>query len=180
MAHIEQQLFCLGARDRFPQYFRGVRVLDCGSLDINGSNRGLFENSHYTGIDVGLGPNVDTVCKTHEFTAPDGAYDTIISTECFEHDQFWPKSLANISRMLKSGGFLLFTCATEGRPEHGTRRSKPEDSPLTVQHGDWGDYYRNLTEADMVAVWPVASLFAAYEFVVNSTAHDIYFWGIKR
>lgn len=180
MAHPEQQAFCRSVRDRLPQYFQGVKVLDCGALDLNGSNRPLFEQSHYTGIDIGFGPNVDLVYRTHEFMARDGLYDTIISTECFEHDQFWESSIRNIVRMLRSEGLLLFTCATTGRPEHGTRRTSPQDSPLTVSQGDWGDYYRNLTMEDILQVIPVPTLFSAWEFSTNEHSHDLYFWGIKR
>ena len=60
-------------------------VLDIGSLDINGNNQYLFEDCQYTGIDVGVGKNVDIVSKAHELKMPSGTYDTIISTECFEH-----------------------------------------------------------------------------------------------
>ncbi|MFA5817637.1 MAG: hypothetical protein WC865_18705 [Bacteroidales bacterium] len=32
----------------YPEFFTGVKVLDCGSLDINGSNRQFFKDSVYT------------------------------------------------------------------------------------------------------------------------------------
>ncbi len=38
MAHGQQQQFMQNVRDRFPEKFSGVRVLDVGSLDINGNN----------------------------------------------------------------------------------------------------------------------------------------------
>lgn len=179
MAHQQQQDFCLSVRNRLPEFFSGVKVLDCGSLDINGANNYLFDKAVYTGIDVGPGKNVDIVCKTHEFDAPDGSFDVVVSTECFEHDMYYQKSLVNIVRLLRSGGLFLFTCATTGRPEHGTRRTTPQDAPLVMSHGSWGDYYKNLTEADVREVLDVDAVFSRYEFSGSSVTKDLYFWGIK-
>ena len=44
---------------RYGNLFKNKKVLDIGSLDINGSNRFLFEDCNYLGIDVGEGKNVD-------------------------------------------------------------------------------------------------------------------------
>ena len=51
--------------------------------------------------------------------------------------------------MTRPEGLFTFTCASTGRPEHGTRRSGPQDAPLLMEQGDWGDYYKNLTEEDI-------------------------------
>jgi SAM-dependent methyltransferase len=180
MAHPEQKAFCEKVKALHPSFFVNRNVLDVGSLDINGNNRFLFDNSTFLGIDVGPGPNVDIVAIAHEFTAPDGAYDFIVSTECFEHDMHYAKSIQNIVRMLASGGMFLFTCATTGRPEHGTRRSDGGvNAPLLSAHDDWADYYKNLTEQDIRDVIDVDKVFKSYAFEVNDAAHDLYFWGIK-
>ena len=50
MAHTNQILYCESVKAKYPQFFKGVKVLDIGSLDINGSNRYLFENSDYLGM----------------------------------------------------------------------------------------------------------------------------------
>lgn len=44
MAHKTQILWCKKIKKEYPQYFVSKRVLDIGSLDINGNNRGLFED----------------------------------------------------------------------------------------------------------------------------------------
>lgn len=181
MAHPEQKAFCLRVKNLHPSFFKGKRVLDVGSLDINGNNRFLFEDSSYVGIDIGPGPNVDIVAVAHEFSASDGTYDFIVSTECFEHDMHYAKSIQNIVRVLAPGGMFLFTCATTGRPEHGTRRSDGGvNAPLLSAHNEWADYYKNLTERDIREVLDVDSVFKQYAFEVEPTAHDLYFWGIKR
>jgi SAM-dependent methyltransferase len=166
--HKQQRQFCEGVRARFPSHFKGKRVLDCGSLDINGNNRYLFADCEYTGIDIGDGPNVDVVCPIHLYRNG-GVFDTIISTECFEHDADYDKSLGQIFDLLSPGGLFLFTCATHGRAEHGTKKSAPADSPFT------GDYYKNLGISDI----SMASAFKSYAFEVNGDHKDLYFWGIK-
>src|SRR3954471_12083760 len=139
MAHPQQIEWCSKVKALLPQHFTGKRVLDCGALDINGNNRYLFTDCEYTGIDVVAGPNVDIVVETAKHTVPDGHYETIVSTECFEHDFHWMASLKAIRRMLASGGLFLFSCATTGRAEHGTARCKPQDAPGLP----WSEYYRN-------------------------------------
>lgn len=180
MAHPQQIEFCTSVKDRFPNFFFNKRVLDAGSLDINGNNKYLFEECYYCGIDVGEGPNVNIVSKIHEFSALDETYDVIISTECFEHDMYYPDSLKNIVRMLKKGGLFLFTCATTGRAEHGTTATSPVDSPLLAEYGEWADYYKNLTEKDIRECLDIESVFDCFEFQTNEESHDLYFWGIKK
>ena len=79
MAHKEQREFCLAVKAMFPDFFRDKTVLDMGSLDINGSNRYLFENCTYIGIDLSKGENVDVVVMAHEFSG--GPFDPILHTE---------------------------------------------------------------------------------------------------
>lgn len=178
MAHAEQNRFCQGVRLAFPSFFTGCRVLDCGSLNVNGTNRSLFSDCEYVGIDVAQGDGVDVVGKVHEYDAIDGYFDTIISTEMLEHDMYWRLSLLNMYRMLRSGGLLILTCATIGRPEHGTIKRKPKDSPITATLTGWKNYYMNLRVDDISGVLP-ESLFTMGAFSTNDKSHDLYFWGVK-
>jgi SAM-dependent methyltransferase len=178
MAHREQQDFISSVKDRFPEKFKGVRVLDIGSLDINGNNRFAFEDYEYIGIDIGEGNNVDVICRGHEFKDGKG-FDVVISTECFEHDEFWNLTIQNATNLTKSNGVFLFSCATTGRPEHGTRRTSPQDSPFTSQIEN--DYYMNLTEEDVRTAIDVDKYFSEYYFFARDVhPNDLYFWGIKK
>ena len=181
MAHHQQQKYVEAVKYIFPEFFKWKSVLDIGSLDINGNNRVFFENCEYTGIDVGEGPNVDVVSLGHLYE-PYTQYDTIISTECFEHDKFYALTMQNAVRLLKPGGMFVFTCATLGREEHGVSTNNSQwASPLTTQRADWHNYYKNLTSEDVRAVLPVDSIFSKYQFThVEKPMQDLYFFGVKR
>lgn len=178
MAHLEQKNFMISVRNKFPEKFKKCRVLDIGSLDINGNNRYLFDDYEYIGVDIGKGNNVDVVCRGHEYT-DDKLFDIVMSTECFEHDEFWSLTIKNMINHLKPNGLFLFTCAAPGRPEHGTRRTSPMESPFTSQIEN--DYYRNLDENDIRSEIDINSFFSEFEFKVTTVFHqDLYFWGIKK
>ena len=171
--HPEQQIFCLRVKQQyFPFYrpFAGAKVLDCGSLDLNGNNRFLFHKCDYTGIDIQPGDNVDTVCAIHDWKAKAETYDTIICTEVLEHDEHWPDSLRNMYRMLKPNGLIIITCATGSREPHSMFRN---GAPIE------GEYYQNLTEADFRSVW-ASNLFDRFSFHIGRDNKDLYFWGVKR
>lgn len=170
--HTQQQRFCEEMRTRWPEFFTGVRVVDFGSLDINGSNRDLFADSDYTGIDLGPGKGVDVVCRAHTYT-PSEPVDIVISTEMLEHDAYWEDSLENALRILRKGGLLLCTCASSKRPEHGTTRSSPADAPFV------GEYYRGLEQEDIVSVFDIATDFDWWMFSGNEAPGDLYFCGRK-
>jgi SAM-dependent methyltransferase len=179
MAHIEQQDFCISVRHTCRPHFENKTVLDFGSLDINGNNRGLFTDCFYRGIDLGPGPNVDIVSPAHLVPIPDRSIDVVVSTECLEHDEHWEKTLKKAYDVLKPGGLFFFSCATGLRGEHGTERTSPTLSPFTT------GYYRNISEADVRAVhWtlfgvPMERLYCRLRFFSPDWVHDLYFRGIK-
>jgi SAM-dependent methyltransferase len=182
MAHPQQKTFCSSIKARFPHYFTGVLALDIGSLDLNGNNQYLFDaDCLYLGIDVAQGRNVDIVSPGHQLGLPAETFDVIVSTECLEHDRHWEQTLQHAVRMLRPGGMLLLTCATTGRPEHGTRRTTPHDAPLLASVDDeWADYYRNLDEQDIRAALDVPGLFQLAEFSIGAETHDLYCVAIKH
>ena len=165
----------------FPNFFIKKRVLDVGSGDINGNNRFLFENCEYDGNDVIEAHNVTIISKTKDLPYLDNTFDTIISTECFEHDPEYRESFIKIYSMLKPDGLFCFSCASTGRHEHGTRRTSPNDSYGTIGNlDDMSDYYKNLTEIDLNEVLPLNKLFTVWNTYYNSETKDLYFVGIKK
>lgn len=177
MAHPEQFEFVQKVKSNFSFYFAAKNVLEVGSLNINGSIRPMFLQCNYIGLDLDIGPGVDVVCAGQDFNAPDNTFDTVFSTECFEHNPHWEETFRNMIRMTKKSGLVFFTCATTGRKEHGTARTDFNSSPFTVAKG-W-NYYRNLTEQDFRKCFDFDKLFNYYGFEVNDQSFDLYFYGIR-
>jgi SAM-dependent methyltransferase len=179
--HGQSSDFMMFVKQILGDYFINKRVLDVGSGDINGNNRFLFENCDYDGNDVIQANNVTIVSKTKDLSFTDNTFDTIISTECFEHDPEYKKSFIKIYNILKPDGLFCFTCASTGRREHGTRRTSPQDSYGTIGNlADMSDYYKNLTEIDLNDVLSLNVIFSVWDTYYNNVSKDLYFVGIKK
>ena len=174
MSHKEQIDFFMSIKNKFPEMFNGVSVLEVGSLDINGSIRNLFDATIYIGVDLEEGPSVDVVGQGQELSYDDKFFDVAVSAECFEHNPYWLETFLNMCRMASK--YVIFTCASDGRPEHGTTKSAPECSPFTLE---W-NYYRNLNQKDFTDHINFDEIFSQYEFAYNNYSCDLYFWGIKK
>lgn len=97
------------------------RVLDIGSLNVNGSTKHLFmDATEYTGIDFRDGKDVDMVMNAHNTLQYFGrdAFDTIICMDMLEHDDAFWVTLDNIRAMLKQGGYLWVIMPTLNFPIH--------------------------------------------------------------
>lgn len=171
MSHPAQKEFFQKVKKKYPDAFHGVRALDCGSLDVNGTIKDYFTESEYIGVDIAKGKNVDIVSHIKDLTFEDGSFDTVVSGEMLEHDESWRESLKRIYALTRHGGLIAITCAGEGRKEHGTKRTG----------AIWGtapDYYMNLTEEHFREVFK-DEMFISFQHEYNATAKDQYFYGIK-
>lgn len=168
--HPEVESFIQYVRKKHPEYFSNKKVLEVGSLDINGSIRYLFKDCEYVGIDLGPGKGVDLVVPIHEHH---DQYDVVVSTEMLEHDIHWKKSLRSMHDNLKSGGLFMLTCAGPRRQEHGTTRTTPGDAPFT------NDYYRNITMDDFRSQ-VYEEDYKEYYLSYQRADTDLIFWGIKK
>ncbi len=91
------------------------KVLEVGSLDINGSVRPLFDGAEeYIGTDMQEGKGVDRVINSHDLVDhfEKDRFDIVICTEVLEHDQFFWVTLQGIDWVLKRDGFLIITAPT--------------------------------------------------------------------
>lgn len=184
MAHKQQREFFERVKASFPSWFGAVHVVDCGSLDVNGSLRDLFsQQATYIGVDVRAGANVMMVQPVHAASVPDAWCYTVVSAEMLEHDPYWDVSLRKMHQMLCTGGLLAISTATHGREEHGTDRFPDivEGHPRNWSAND-RNHYRNLDESDVrnAFLGTFEEKFGPYGFEVNEEHHDLYFWGIKR
>lgn len=178
MAHHAQQEFIEAVKGAFPTLFTGRKILEVGSLDINGSVRPFFAGCDFIGLDVRAGPGVDIVCQGQDFRAPDGSFDGVISCEAMEHNPYWKETFANMLRLTKPGGFILMTCASPGRDEHGTTRTDPTASPLTVALG-W-EHYKNLAAADFRQAIDLREWLSCWGFYREHAVSDLYFIGFRK
>jgi len=176
MSHAAQMEFFRSATVFFSGFF-AARVIDIGALDINGGPHSLFSAAHYVGVDIGPGLNVDLVSRGEDVDLPTGSFDVAMSSECFEHNPEWRSTFQNMVRLTRPGGLVIFSCATEGRKEHGTSRSDGgRAAPLAVDLGQ--EYYQNVPAGavrDVVRPGDFARWFIATE----PHHHDLFFVGLK-
>lgn len=85
------------------------RVLDLGSMDVNGTYRPLLPESwEYVGVDVAEGPGVDAVMAgEYEMPAGLGEFDLLISGQCIEHVRNPFRLIAAAAALLKPGGIAV-------------------------------------------------------------------------
>ena len=120
---------------------------------------------------------MDVVAFGHELDHAAASYDLALSGECFEHDPYWVQTFTNMCRLVRPGGMVAFTCASRGRPEHGTKRTELRESPGTQAVGL--DYYRNLEEHDFRREIDLSAMFDHYKFWYVPTSFDLYFAGVR-
>ncbi len=91
-------------------------VLDVGAQDINGSLRGCAPGEAvYVGVDMVAGKGVDIVLDDpHALPFPDGQFDAVVSTSCFEHDPMFWVTFLEIVRVTKDGGHVYINVPSNG------------------------------------------------------------------
>lgn len=136
-------------------------VLEIGSLDINGSIRGLFGGRPYLGIDVVPGPSVDLLADGATYQ-PEILHAIVVCCEVLEHTPHGEAICRNAARALQPGGVFVLTAAGIGRPPH----SAVDGGPLRA-----GEFYCNVT-ADELEAW--LSDFTEVAIETNPRAGDIY------
>lgn len=88
MSHLAQRDFIHVASEKLSPYFQDCKVLEIGSLNINGTVRDFFQNCDYIGLDVAPGKDVDVVCQGQSYSVPDNSFDNVISCEAMEHNPY--------------------------------------------------------------------------------------------
>lgn len=116
-------VMAFGTRVLTPEMIEGKKVLEVGSLDVNGTLRYHIINmrpAKYIGVDQTSGPGVDHVMFAEDVMRKIGREkaDVVICTEVLEHSKNWETVVANLKGVLKPEGYLLCTTRSEGFPFH--------------------------------------------------------------
>jgi SAM-dependent methyltransferase len=116
----EMRSFVLHYLDSKPE----LSVVDIGSCNVAGPNfehytyKSLFTRPgwKYTGIDLVLGLNVDTVIKDehHWLEIPDNSYDVVVSGQAIEHVRYPWVWIREVYRVLKTGGLCCIIGPSAG------------------------------------------------------------------
>jgi SAM-dependent methyltransferase len=102
----------------------GKKVIEVGSLDVNGSLRSIIEMlnpSEYVGVDITEGRGVDIICDAEDIIEHFGRerFDFVVSTELIEHVKNWQKVVSNIKNICMPEGTIIVTTRSYGFPYHG-------------------------------------------------------------
>ncbi len=91
-------------------------ILDIGSMDVNGSLRSTLSRPHaYTGVDLEAGKGVDVIVESAaDLPFPDGFFDAVVSTSCFEHDGAFWTTFEEAVRVVKPGGVIYINAPSNG------------------------------------------------------------------
>lgn len=132
---------CIGFVERtvLPRDIIYKRVLEVGSLDVNGSVKPFimqFKPYEYIGVDIQSGPSVDILCKAENLVDIFGpqSFDLVISTEMMEHIFDWKAAIDNMKTVLRPSGYIVITTRSLGFPRH--------DHPADYWRFDVEDMYR--------------------------------------
>ena len=181
MSHPQQMnYFELVFRAVLPTSTR-IRIIDFGSLDINGGPHHLLKplDCEYIGVDLAEGANVNLVSRGELVDYPTASFDIAMSSELFEHTPTWREIFYNMCRLTKPGGIVVLSCAGRFRPEHGTTRSDNGFSaPFVVRQGT--EYYGNVSAKEMRRAIALENWFDRYGLFEEHWSNDTYFVGIRK
>lgn len=102
-----------------PDDIKGKKIIEVGSLDVNGSLQPIFKSwkpAKYVGVDIEAGPGVDVVCDAEHLLKkfkPE-SFDIVISTETMEHVRDWRQVISNLKALCKPNGTILVTTRSIG------------------------------------------------------------------
>lgn len=138
-------------RKRMPHFFDGVSVLEYVPHNKSKTIINLFDNSKYYVVD----PKVSDLSNIE-----DNYFNVAMS---IGYMQYTPNYLDHLQRLHRvSSKFVLFSCAAAGK--------KVNNPP---------EYYKNLVMSDFYNHIDLDCMFDRYNFDVDYSNSDLYFWGVK-
>jgi SAM-dependent methyltransferase len=94
----------------------GLKVIDIGAQDVNGSLRQFCPKSNmYIGVDFIDAKGVDVVISDpNELPFENDSIDICVSSSCFEHSEFFWLTFNEIMRVLKPSGLFYLNAPSKG------------------------------------------------------------------
>jgi len=95
----------------------GLKVLDVGGADVNGSYADVFnqENVTYLGADLQAGPGVSVVLDDpNVLPLDDNSVDIVVSGQMLEHCEFFWVAFAEMVRVVKEDGYIFLIAPSAG------------------------------------------------------------------
>lgn len=137
MCNVACVVFCAKALN--PAEVEGKRILEVGSIDVNGSLRPIVESwrpLEYVGIDMTAGRGVDRICSAERMVAELGAesFDVVVATEIIEHVRDWRAVISNLKNVCRPGGVMLITTPSIGFPFHAYPHDFWRYEPSDMEH----------------------------------------------
>lgn len=126
--------------------FTDAVVYEVGALNVNGQVRDMVPEGwrEWVGFDLVAGDGVDHVGDAAQLLPNFPPCDVMVSTEVLEHAPEWAHLLVTMCDAIRPGGWLLLTCAGNGRKPHAADGSPGGPHP--------GEYYRNVSLAEVQTV----------------------------
>jgi len=148
---------------------RPQRVLEFGSLIVNGSARALFpqEETSYFGIDLLPGLGVDLVLDAADVRVTEivgDGFDLVLCLEVLEHTASGPAICRNAFRALRQGGIFIVTAAGPKRAVH----SISGEAKLLP-----GEHYANIASAQLLW-WLMSAGFVEGSVTEGRAGQDVY------
>lgn len=116
--HIGNEEFLKWLRKTYPKNFHQAKILELGSLNVNGSCRFVCTECEYVGIDIVPGDGVDLVVAAKNTKFLPNYFDTLLTFSMVEHDPDWRESLSHNMQWLKPGGLFAMCWGGEGNGRH--------------------------------------------------------------
>ena len=121
VAFMSAYIFYCILNNIWPKEQHTYSILDVGSFDVNGNLRDVLKmstfslqrNYYYIGIDRSAGPNVDLIYE-NDWPLASESFDVVVSSSCFEHDDFFWETFLLLSRTVKPGGFIYISVPSTG------------------------------------------------------------------
>lgn len=112
----KHDLFFVGRQN--PKTKCWPRVLELGSLDINGSARDYIRQCTYFGVDIVDGPGVDLVMRAEDTSFGGTLFDLQISVSMIEHNPTWREALRHNLQWMRDGAMVVWSWGGEGNSPH--------------------------------------------------------------